>query len=152
MTSMTSGCRCEPGWVPADIAQLSVALPWNLKNAAAIGLALRFADQQVEVLGHDDVAQHHEAVGLAGLFQKPQKQVAPPRCAQPRPALVTTASDEVQMAGTVIPLETLRHGLMLSGLPRNVCDGLHTRPLQTAQGAGHPSGVESAGGRGGAPG
>jgi hypothetical protein len=58
----------------------------------------------------------------------------------------------VQMADTVIPLEALRHGLMLSGLPRNVCDGLHTRPLQTAQGAGHPSGVDSAGGRGGAPG
>jgi hypothetical protein len=30
---------------------------------------LRFTDQEMEVIGHDDVAQHHETTALAHFFQ-----------------------------------------------------------------------------------
>jgi len=58
---------------------------------------LRLAHQQVDMLGHHHVADHGEAIVTPGLLQNLQQQVAPPRRAQPGMAVVTTASNEVQM-------------------------------------------------------
>ena len=101
MTSMTSGCRCEAGCVPADIAQLSAALPWNLKNAAAIGLALRFADQKAEDLGHDDAAQHPWGVESAG------GRGGPPGKQHPTPCSVRAAANALHNFADIL-CETLR--------------------------------------------
>jgi hypothetical protein len=58
-------------------------------------LDLRFADQQVNVLGHDHVPGHHEMVSPAHLFQHSEKKIAPARRAQQRLPPITTAGDEV---------------------------------------------------------
>jgi len=47
-------------------------------------LLLRFADQQMKVLGHDNVSQHHETTALARFFQDAQEQIATTSGIQPR--------------------------------------------------------------------
>jgi hypothetical protein len=41
--------------------------------------ALRLADQQMKVLGHDHVSENHNAVALPHLFQHGEQQIASPR-------------------------------------------------------------------------
>jgi len=40
---------------------------------------LRFADQQMRVLGHNHVTEDYELIPLSYPFQNSEKQVAPPR-------------------------------------------------------------------------
>ncbi len=61
------------------------------------------------MLRHDDVSEHDEAMLLAYLFEALQKQISPLRGAEPGFSLMTTASDEVEISGAVISLETFGH-------------------------------------------
>jgi hypothetical protein len=74
---------------------------------------LGFADQEMEVLGHDHVSQDDEAILLASFFQDAQEEIATVGRAQPRPALVATTGDEVEVAGTVVSFEAAGHGLKI---------------------------------------
>lgn len=76
--------------------------------------ALRLGDEQMDVLGHDDVADDAEAVGDARLFEDAQDEVAPASGSQERTAMVTTAGDEVEMSVSVEALEIARHRGSLS--------------------------------------
>jgi hypothetical protein len=58
-------------------------------------LLLRLADQQMNMLGHDHVADDDERIALAHLFQHRQKKVAAARSAEHRLPAITTASDEM---------------------------------------------------------
>jgi hypothetical protein len=57
--------------------------------------ALRFAKQKVHMLGHDNIADDHKVIAPADPLQDLKKQVAIPRDAEQRAALVTTRGDEM---------------------------------------------------------
>ena len=59
------------------------ALLQHLHHDRRRGL-LRFADQQMEVLGHDHVAEHDKAMASPDFFQKLEQQVATAGGAQQR--------------------------------------------------------------------
>jgi len=57
--------------------------------------------EKVDVFRHDDVADDHEAVALARLFQKREEAVAAARGAQKRQSPVAGAGDKVQVMSAV---------------------------------------------------
>ncbi len=65
------------------------------------GLYLRFADQEVNVLGHDHVTDDHELIARAHLLQHSEQQVATVRRAEQRLLPITTTSDEMQVSSAV---------------------------------------------------
>ena len=73
-------------------------------------LLLRFADQQMNVFGHDDVADNDERIALADLLQHSQKQVPTARSAKQGLSTITTASDEVKVSSAVVAIEIVPHG------------------------------------------
>jgi hypothetical protein len=62
----------------------------------------------MHVFRHDHVADHHQLITPADLLQHLEKQVAALGRAQKRLPPVTTAGDEVQVAGSVVALEAPR--------------------------------------------
>lgn len=70
----------------ADITTTEGAPPFALFKGPALSGAegvgtsnaceMSFGDQQMNVFGHDDVSQHHEAVMLASFFENLKKAVA----------------------------------------------------------------------------
>ena len=70
---------------------------------------LRFANQQMNVLRHDHIADHHEAIPLPDLFQDLQKQIAATSRSQPRLPVIATASEKVEMLVPVIAFEACGH-------------------------------------------
>ena len=69
----------------------------------------RFADEQVNVVGHDDVACEGKVVAVAHLAQNLDKQIfGVGRGKQWQPP-VATASDEVQVAQSVTAMQSFRH-------------------------------------------
>ena len=63
----------------------------------------------MEVLGHYDITHNNEPISLAHPFKFKEKYVAGFESAQIGTALVTTASDEVQVARSVIALQICWH-------------------------------------------
>ena len=59
------------------------------------GISFRFTDQYVDVLRHDDVSDHVEAVASAHLLEDFQKYIACTGTAQERLALIAARGDEV---------------------------------------------------------
>src|SRR5436190_9726480 len=70
----------------------------------------RFSDQQMNVLRHHYVADHHESIAPPHLLQHPQKQFAAPRIPEPGQPLVATRRDRVRVARPVVSGQTARHG------------------------------------------
>jgi hypothetical protein len=70
---------------------------------------LRFADQEMKVIGHYCVAEYNKTIALAYFFQDGYEQIATWRCIQPRLAVVTTAGYEVCLSCSVIALQTFGH-------------------------------------------
>jgi hypothetical protein len=66
---------------------------------------LRFAHQQVKMFGHDHVANYHKMVLTPHLLEHSKKEVAPLPGTEQRLTPVTTARDEVKIAGSVIACE-----------------------------------------------
>ena len=58
----------------------------------------RFADKEMDVLGHDDVAKDFEVVAFAGEFQGVEEDVFRGRGGEVGFAAVTTEGDEVVVA------------------------------------------------------
>jgi hypothetical protein len=75
------------------------------------GIALlRFADEEMNVIGHGDVhlrPQSHNAGGLVRTHG--QKPIASLWARQPGLPMVTAAGDEVQLLGAVVALGMVRH-------------------------------------------
>ena len=63
----------------------------------------------MKVLGHDDIADHHELIALPHAFEHRQEQIAPPRRSQPCLPAVTTTGNEMQISGAIVTLKTKRH-------------------------------------------
>jgi len=61
------------------------------------------------MLRHDYVSQNHETIALTHLLENRQEEIATTCTGQGRPPLITTASDEVQIAGAGIAFEIPRH-------------------------------------------
>jgi hypothetical protein len=72
-------------------------------NGRRQALSLRFADQQVDVLGHDHISNDHQTVSPPNLFKHLQEQIPPSTESEESLAFMTTESDEVQISGFVIP-------------------------------------------------
>ena len=72
-------------------------------------LSLRFADQQMNVLRHDDVTEHRETIPAPHLFQGPLerslRQLGIEQCQPP----VTTEGEKVIGPEMLVTLETGRH-------------------------------------------
>lgn len=66
---------------------------------------LRFADQQMKMLGHDHVSHDDELVPLPCLLQELKKEIAPRRRAQQRPPMVTATGDEMEMSCDVVAFQ-----------------------------------------------
>jgi hypothetical protein len=56
----------------------------------------------MNVIRHYHITYDHEAIALPDFLEHGKKKIAPPRTRQPRLAMITTASDEVQLIGAVI--------------------------------------------------
>src|SRR5574340_1831297 len=69
-----------------------------------------FADEKMNVLWYDDVAQQREIVAVAHLPQNFQEDVATPLGSEERQSPVTTACDKVQMSQAVAALQTVFAG------------------------------------------
>lgn len=61
------------------------------------------------MLGHDDVSVNDETVLTARFFQDLQEAIAGFGCAQEGLTAVTTGSDEMQIVGAIIAMESLGH-------------------------------------------
>ncbi len=74
--------------------------------------SFRLAEQQMDMLGHDDVAHHNEMIASADVFQRFNKQVAPGGEIEQRAPLVTTSGDVVQVALAVAAIEVRHLGVL----------------------------------------
>jgi hypothetical protein len=75
------------------------------------------ADEQVEMLGHDDQADKRELIVRAKFAEELDEEVARANRPQEGKTSVTTASDEVQVALAVAALEACRHERNTSNPP-----------------------------------
>jgi hypothetical protein len=76
----------------------------------------------MDMLGHDDVANHIEPVPTAGLLEGFEEDVALLRCVQKRCALVATEGEEVQVSGLLRSLQSPRHGQRVWGTAETFSD------------------------------
>lgn len=75
-------------------------------NSLCQSSALRLAEKQVHMLGHDDIAVDGEPIAPAHRLQRVFEQVARRRRVQMRKAAVTTERDEVKAAALLVTMET----------------------------------------------
>jgi hypothetical protein len=71
--------------------------------------ALGFAEQQMSVLGHDDVANDHETVTPAHLFHHFEKQITILWGAEQGSSLIAAGGNEVKISGAVVAVQFRRH-------------------------------------------
>jgi len=69
-----------------------------------------FADEQMDVFGHDHISGDGEVVAAPHLFQNAEKQIPMARAVQQRQTLVAAGGDEVGVSGSVVAMEAARHG------------------------------------------
>ena len=85
------------------------ALLQNLHDGGR-GACGRFADEQVNVIGHDYVTRKSEAVAVAHLVQNLHKQIPGVRGGKQGQPPIAAASDKVQVAQSVAAVQSFRHG------------------------------------------
>ena len=73
----------------------------------------RLADQNVEVFGHDNVAEHLKPILPPNLLEDAQENIARTPASQKRLPFVATAGNEMEVLKTVNALQTSRHGAPL---------------------------------------
>ena len=83
----------------------------------------RFANQQMEVLRHSDVADDDAPIAAAHLLEQLHKQTATLCCAQDRTAVIATRGDEMQVAAAVTSSETFWACPSVNSRWRKRCDG-----------------------------
>ena len=74
---------------------------------------IRFGNQQVKVLGHDDVADHHKSISLPCTLQNAQEEIAARAGSQLGPPLVAATGYEMEIVSAVPAFQTFRHTLSL---------------------------------------
>ncbi len=74
---------------------------------------IRFGDQEVKVLGHDDVANHHKSIFLSCPLQNAQEEIAARAGSQLGPPLVAATGYEMEIVSAVPAFQTFRHTLSL---------------------------------------
>ncbi len=77
------------------------------------GNAGRFAHEQVNVLGHDDVTEEFKLIMSAGTFERVEEDVSGVLGVEVGFAIVATEGDEMVVALLLISLEPERHGMIL---------------------------------------
>jgi hypothetical protein len=92
--------------------KISPSVPQEPGNAllqhlhhSARGADIWFADQQVDVFGHDHVSEEREIVAVADLAQDFEEDVATAFGSEERQTTVTTARDEVQVSQAIAPFK-----------------------------------------------
>jgi len=70
------------------------------------------------MLGHEHLTQHHKLVPLSHLFQDFKEKIAASRGTEKRLAMITAASNEVEIARHVIAFQTRRHLARIVGQAR----------------------------------
>lgn len=78
--------------------------------------AVRFANEQMDVLGHDHVSEERKAVAVADLTQDFEEDVAAAFGSEERQTMVTTAGDEVQVTQAIAPFKAVFHWMFRSGV------------------------------------
>ncbi len=91
---------------------------------------LRLSNQKMNVLRHDHIADHHEAITLACLFQNVHEPVATARRVQQGQSPVARASNKVQVVRPISAMQAGRHKSLWYRRHR-------TRPCKKPR-AGHP--------------
>jgi len=76
----------------------------------------------VNVIGHDNVAHDHEAIALTDFLEYRQKQIATLGARKPRLAMITTASDEMQLIRAVVAPGMVGHTASLLVPAKKSCD------------------------------
>ena len=71
---------------------------------------LRFAQEQMNVLGHDHVSVHEHSEMAAHVFQTGNEEVVSFGGAEVLFAAITTEGDEVSLSGVMIAMQIPRHG------------------------------------------
>ena len=67
------------------------------------------ANEQMNVVGHHDVADHHKLVALADLLENLQEQIALARAGQPGLAMITATGEKVEIVVAGVALEACGH-------------------------------------------
>lgn len=73
----------------------------------------RFAEEQVDMLGHDNVAENLELIAFTGEFEGVLEDVSVCGGVEVGLAVVATEGDEVVVALLLVSLEVERHGWAL---------------------------------------
>jgi hypothetical protein len=77
------------------------------------GAAFRFADEQMNVFGHDHVTANEESVPLAHTFQGLLEDVTGVRVRRKRLSMMTTEGYEVETLGLLNALESPWHAVSI---------------------------------------
>jgi hypothetical protein len=106
-----AGDRCESSPVPSRLASQAVrhALLQDLQDGGRSPDG-GFAEEQMNVVGHDDVAHQGKLVAIAHLSQNLRKQIPRVRRARQGQSPIATAGDEVKMALPTPAMKSFRHG------------------------------------------
>ena len=100
----------QPGPEPSQYAPRK-ALFDGLHYGGRIA-SFRLAEQQMDMLGHDDIAHHDEMIASADVLQHFNEQVAPGGEIEQRAPLLTTSGDAVQVALAVAAIEVRHAGVL----------------------------------------
>jgi hypothetical protein len=76
------------------------------------------ADEQVDVLGHDDVAYKKVSVAVARLAKNLNKRISSANRAQKREAPIASECDEMKIAASLMANEFVSHGKKEQSNPR----------------------------------
>ena len=74
---------------------------------------LGFADQQVDVLGHDHIPVDAQGEAAAHPFQNLNEQVVNGGRLESQPPMITSEGHEVRLVGLLKALQAMRHGKTL---------------------------------------
>ena len=65
------------------------------------------------MLRHDHISDHYELITPPDIFQNLQEEITPLTAVQQGLPSITATGDEMQIATTVMPFQTCRHGAKL---------------------------------------
>jgi hypothetical protein len=93
-----------------DVSRLIPTYQSSTLNHGRRVLLLRFADQQMNMVGHHHITDNDERITLSDLLQHSEKQVAAAPRAEQGPSAIATASNEMKIAGAAVAMQVVPHG------------------------------------------